>query len=223
MFVTLERLTQGQPHREQAAVLAPVDALPAPAPELPEQPPGQLLAQLRRGIDADVTAQELLDGVAVHPRVGGVDVDDPALGVGHRDADLQRLEGLLEDPQPVLDVVVGYAMTSDRATAVRNVVLLILLAMAVKNAAAYGAASLGAHVQEGVARDMREYLYAHTQRLGLSFFHRMKGGQLVSRMIADIDQACRIVSTALVSAHPYARRSGFGPVWMINYHSMIIG
>jgi subfamily B ATP-binding cassette protein MsbA len=98
-----------------------------------------------------------------------------------------------------LTVVVGFALGTDRAAAVRNVVLLILVAVAVKNVAVYTAGSLGAHIQEGVARDMRAHLYAHIQRLGLGFFQRMKGGQLVSRMIADTEQACRIVSAALVS------------------------
>jgi subfamily B ATP-binding cassette protein MsbA len=99
-----------------------------------------------------------------------------------------------------LNLVVGFALGVDRASAVRNVVLLILVAIAVKNWAVYTAGSLGAHIQEGVARDMRIDLFAHIQRLPLGFFQRMKGGQLVSRMIADIEQACRIVSAALVSA-----------------------
>ncbi|UCD23510.1 MAG: ABC transporter ATP-binding protein [Gemmatimonadota bacterium] len=100
----------------------------------------------------------------------------------------------------VLEVVIGFALTQDRGASVRNVVLVILLVIAVKNVAAYGAAALGAYVQEGVGRDMRNSLYAHIQHLGLGFFQRMKGGQLISRMIVDIDQACRIVSAALVSA-----------------------
>jgi len=100
----------------------------------------------------------------------------------------------------ILEAIIGFAVTENRGASVRNVVLIILLAIAAKNAAVYTAAALAAYVQEGVARDMRQSLYSHIQRLGLSFFQRMKGGQLVSRMIADIDQACRIVSAALVSA-----------------------
>ncbi len=99
----------------------------------------------------------------------------------------------------VLEAIIGFALTENRGTSVRNVVLVILLVIAVKNVAVYVAAALGAYVQEGVARDMRQDLYAHIQHLGLGFFQRMKGGQLISRMIADIDQACRIVSAALVS------------------------
>jgi subfamily B ATP-binding cassette protein MsbA len=100
----------------------------------------------------------------------------------------------------VLDVVVGFALTGDRGAALRNVVLCILAAVAVKNMAVYTAGSRGAYMQEGVARDLRDAVYRHIQHMGLGFHQRLKGGQLVSRVIADVDQACRIVSTGLVSA-----------------------
>jgi ABC-type multidrug transport system fused ATPase/permease subunit len=100
----------------------------------------------------------------------------------------------------VLDTVIGFALSVDRGTAIRNVVLVILVAVTLKNLAVYLAGSLGECIREGVARDMRERLYAHVQHLGLGFFQRMKGGQLISRMVADIDQACGVVSASLVSA-----------------------
>jgi subfamily B ATP-binding cassette protein MsbA len=100
----------------------------------------------------------------------------------------------------VLDGVVGFALTADRVTALRNVVLIILATFVVKNVAVYVAASRSAFIQEGVARDLRCALYGHIQKLGLEFFQRMKGGQLVSRMIADTEQARLVVSATLVSA-----------------------
>jgi subfamily B ATP-binding cassette protein MsbA len=100
----------------------------------------------------------------------------------------------------VLETLVGFALTEDRVTALRNVVLIILATFAVKNVAVYVAGSRSASIQEGVARDLRCTLYGHIQRLGLEFFQRMKGGQLVSRMIADTEQARLVVSATLVSA-----------------------
>lgn len=100
----------------------------------------------------------------------------------------------------VLDRLVGFALEGDRGAALRNVVLFILAAIAVKNVAVYTVGVRGAAIQEGVARDLRNAVYRHIQSLGLGFYHRMKGGQLVSRVMSDVDQACRIVSTALVSA-----------------------
>jgi len=100
----------------------------------------------------------------------------------------------------LLELIVGFALVGDRGTALRNVVLFIMVTVALKNVAVFTASSNSAFMQEGVARDMRSSTYRHIQRMGLGFFQSMKGGQLVSRMIADIDQACRIVSGALVSA-----------------------
>jgi len=112
--------------------------------------------------------------------------------------------GLAEAPtvlERVLSFVLGGLLeTGERATALRNVVLLILGTVAVKNVAVYVAGYLGQVIQEGVARDLRVGLYNHVQRLGLGFFQRTKGGQLLSRMVADADQAKEMVSAALVSA-----------------------
>ena len=100
----------------------------------------------------------------------------------------------------VLESLVGFALTADRETALRNVVSIILVAFLIKNVAVYVAGSRSASIQEGVARDLRCALYAHIQKLGLEFFQRMKGGQLVSRMIADTEQARLVVSATLISA-----------------------
>jgi subfamily B ATP-binding cassette protein MsbA len=100
----------------------------------------------------------------------------------------------------VLQALVGFALGGDRATALRNVVLIILTTFALKNAAAFVAGARSVFVQEAVARDMRFALYGHIQKLGLEFFQRMKGGQLVSRMVADTEQARLLVSATLVSA-----------------------
>ena len=99
-----------------------------------------------------------------------------------------------------LNGLVGFALATDRVTALRNVVLIIFGAFVVKNVAVYVAGSRSASIQEGVARDLRFALYGHIQKLGLEFFQRMKGGQLLSRMIADTEQARLVVSATLVSA-----------------------
>jgi subfamily B ATP-binding cassette protein MsbA len=112
--------------------------------------------------------------------------------------------GIAEAPtvlERMLVFLVGPLLeTGERATALRNVIVLILGTVVVKNGAVFAAGYLGEYVQEGVARDLRTRLYAHIQRLGLGFFHGMKGGQLLSRVVADTDQAKSLVSAALVSA-----------------------
>jgi subfamily B ATP-binding cassette protein MsbA len=100
----------------------------------------------------------------------------------------------------VLDwLTAGLLHPGDRAAALRNVVLLILGMVAVKNAALYAASAFGQYVQEGVARDLRTDLYAALQRLGLDSLTRMKSGQLSTRIVADADAVKDVVGTALVN------------------------
>lgn len=101
----------------------------------------------------------------------------------------------------LLDFAVGpFLAAGDRGVALRNVVLVILGTVTLKNVGVFGAAYLSHHMQESVARDLRTSLYDHLLRQGLGFFQRVRGGQLLSRLIADIDSAKGVVSAALISA-----------------------
>jgi ATP-binding cassette, subfamily B, bacterial MsbA len=96
--------------------------------------------------------------------------------------------------------LLGHWLPPERPlAALRNVVLVLLGVIALKNVAVYAAGYLRAHVQESVARDLRLALYAHVQRLGLGFFQGVRGGQLVARVAADADQAKLAVGQTLIS------------------------
>lgn len=84
-------------------------------------------------------------------------------------------------------------------TALRGIVIVILVTMALKNAAAYGATYFGHVIEEGMTRHLRDDLYHHIQRLGLSVLHRTRGGQLMSRMLNDTEQARLLISLGLQS------------------------
>jgi subfamily B ATP-binding cassette protein MsbA len=100
----------------------------------------------------------------------------------------------------LLDLVVGEVVSEkDRGTALRNVVILILGAVALKNAAIYLASYLRVRIQESVARDLRVQLHRHIQRLGASFTQREKGGDLVSRAVSDVEHAKVLVGQGLWS------------------------
>lgn len=96
-----------------------------------------------------------------------------------------------------LDTVAGPLLAGDPQRALLGVVTLILVAIALKNVAHWVAAYSGARIREGVARDLRVALYAQLQRLGLPFFGRTRGGDLMSRMLSDVDQTRHAVSLAL--------------------------
>src|SRR2546427_7241930 len=84
-------------------------------------------------------------------------------------------------------------------TAVRSVVVILLIALVVKNAAAYGAAMSSVAIEEGVVRDLRVRLFRHLQTLPLGFFQRTRGGQLLARVVFDTDQVKTAVMAALAS------------------------
>ncbi len=111
--------------------------------------------------------------------------------------------GVVADPslaERILNGLIGIVFTADRNVALRNIVLLMVGVVVLKNVFVYVAGSKAAYLREVVARDLRSALYRHIQLLGLAFHQRMKGGQFVSRMIADIDQARLVVSESLISA-----------------------
>src|SRR5437660_2720563 len=83
--------------------------------------------------------------------------------------------------------------------ALRNVVLVLLIALVIKNAAAYAAAMSSVAIEEGVVRDLRVRLFRHLQTLPLGFFQRTRGGQLLARIISDTDQVKTAVTAALAS------------------------
>src|SRR5881296_67446 len=102
--------------------------------------------------------------------------------------------------EAVLGKIAGPLLTAGAPeTALRNVVLVLLIALVIKNAAAYGAAMSSVAIEEGVVRDLRVRLFRHLQTLPLGFFQRTKGGQLLARVVSDADQVKTAVTAALAS------------------------
>jgi len=94
----------------------------------------------------------------------------------------------------LLHQVVGPLLPSDNiGAALRNVIVIILAAMIVKNVLVYFSRVTVATVQEKVVRDMRIELYAHLQGMGLGYYQQTKGGQLLTRMLADAEAVKPIV------------------------------
>jgi subfamily B ATP-binding cassette protein MsbA len=83
--------------------------------------------------------------------------------------------------------------------ALRNVVVVLLVALVLKNACEYFAAYVSVMIQENVVRDLRVRLFTHLQTLPLGFFQRTRVGQVVARVITDADQVKTAVSAALFS------------------------
>ncbi len=110
----------------------------------------------------------------------------PAFGTPNRvNALLEAAIGRLLDP-------------ADQMGSLRNVILIILAAVAGKSLFSWLSGNLGASLQEYVTRDLRDAVYAHLQRLPLAYFGRTKGGQILSRVLNDTQQTKQVV-TELIS------------------------
>ena len=91
----------------------------------------------------------------------------------------------------------SWIRSGDPLDALRNVCLLVLGALGVKNLALYGARLLTVYVQEHVERNIRDDVYGHLQYLPLSFFGQMKVGQLITRVLNDTREARTVITFAL--------------------------
>ncbi len=86
---------------------------------------------------------------------------------------------------------------SDRMGSLRNVLLLIMAAVILKNVLIWVSSQLGASLQEYVTRDLRNAIYAHVQRLPLPFFTRTKTGQLLTRVLNDTQQTKAVITESV--------------------------
>jgi subfamily B ATP-binding cassette protein MsbA len=82
----------------------------------------------------------------------------------------------------------------------RNVILIILGTVALKNLFIWFAGTLGAQLQEFVTRDLRDALYSHLLALPIRFFTSTKVGQILSRVLADTEQTKSLVTELVTRA-----------------------
>ena len=71
--------------------------------------------------------------------------------------------------------------------ALERLCLFLLVVLLIKNLADYVQAFLMVSIEQSVIRDLRSALYAHLQRLSLSFFHGQRAGLLMSRVTNDVE------------------------------------
>jgi subfamily B ATP-binding cassette protein MsbA len=96
----------------------------------------------------------------------------------------QRLVGALTD-------------AADPMGSLRNIIVIILASVALKNLFVWMSGQFGASVQEYVTRDLRNALYAHLQRLPLAWFTRTRAGQILARVLTDTQQTKQVITEAV--------------------------
>ena len=113
--------------------------------------------------------------------------------------------GLIGDKQDLLHdllraTVGGLVPPGDPMTALRNVVLVMMGALLLKNLADYVKNYAVVLVEQRVTRDLRDDVYAHLVRLDLGYFHKTKTGQVIARFTNDIEQVRALLTTNLTDA-----------------------
>ncbi|MDQ6612351.1 MAG: ABC transporter transmembrane domain-containing protein, partial [Gemmatimonadota bacterium] len=94
----------------------------------------------------------------------------------------------------ILNATVGFLLQGAKMDALRNVILIILAAVAIKNVLIWLSGQIGSQLQEYVARDLRQALYTHLLRLPLGWFTGNKVGQVIARMQNDTTIAKAVVT-----------------------------
>ncbi|HXL86662.1 MAG TPA: ABC transporter ATP-binding protein, partial [Gemmatimonadaceae bacterium] len=99
----------------------------------------------------------------------------------------------------LLDATVGSRIVpGDEMHSLRNVIILVLVAVILKNLLVWVAGQFGATLQEYVTRDLRNAVYRHLAHLPLGYFTQMKAGQILSRVINDTFET-RLILTQIVT------------------------
>ncbi|MGI8401024.1 MAG: ABC transporter ATP-binding protein [Gemmatimonadaceae bacterium] len=92
----------------------------------------------------------------------------------------------------------GRLIPGDEMRSLRNVIIVVLLAVILKNLLVWIAGQFGATLQEYVTRDLRNSVYRHLAHLPLGYFTQMKAGQILSRVINDTFET-RLILTQIVT------------------------
>ena len=99
----------------------------------------------------------------------------------------------------LLDTIVGNRIIpGDEMRSLRNVIILVMIAVVLKNLLVWIAGQFGAMLQEYVTRDLRNAVYRHLAHLPLGYFTQMKAGQILSRVINDTFET-RLILTQIVT------------------------
>jgi len=87
--------------------------------------------------------------------------------------------------------------------ALKRICVLIIFMIFFKSLFDYTQAYLMAFVEQSVMRDLRNDLYKHINKLSLSYFHRTRTGQIISRITNDVNLVNGGVSASFVTLIKY--------------------
>ncbi|HJU73944.1 MAG TPA: ABC transporter ATP-binding protein, partial [Gemmatimonadaceae bacterium] len=114
---------------------------------------------------------------------------------------LDRVFGTATNPGPISAVqrwLIGWFHDpSDAFASLTNIIVVILVAVVVKNVLVWISGQLSAQLQEFVTRDLRNAFYGHVQRLPLGYFTSTRAGQTLARVFSDTQQTKQVMTEAV--------------------------
>jgi subfamily B ATP-binding cassette protein MsbA len=121
--------------------------------------------------------------------------------------------GLLAD---LLNWIVGSLLDpANPMKSLEGVILVIVAVVTVKNFFLWLGGQFGASLQERITRDLRDAVFRHMQRLPLGWFSRNKTGQVMSRILADTEQAKAILAEVATRSIQNLAQILMTIVWLI--------
>lgn len=96
-------------------------------------------------------------------------------------------------------IAIDDGLVAGNVQALRDTVLLYLLASLVQWAFTYARVLIMARVGQSVIYDMRERLFAHLQSLSLGFYSRYSVGRVITRVINDVETLREFITWAVLA------------------------
>ncbi|HEX6058852.1 MAG TPA: ABC transporter transmembrane domain-containing protein [Gemmatimonadaceae bacterium] len=129
----------------------------------------------------------------------------------------------------LLEVTVGaFLDPDDKMGSLQSIIVVILVAVFVKNLLVWASGQFGAQLQEYVTRDLRNALYRHLQRLPLGWFGRTKTGQILARVLTDTAQTKQLVTEIITRSLQSAAvvittiAALFAISWRLTFLSLVV-
>jgi ATP-binding cassette subfamily B protein len=113
---------------------------------------------------------------------------------------LLMVDGLLQLVGPLLTRhVIDVAIPAGDTSAIARDAMLFAFALAAAFAAQYGETVITGLLGQRVMRDLRQRIFAHVQRLPITFFDRNPVGRLVTRITSDVEALNELFTAGVVA------------------------
>ena len=113
---------------------------------------------------------------------------------------LLTIEGVLQLAGPLLTQhVIDVALPRRDGQAIISASLLFMAVLVAQFACSFGEAMLTNLLGQSVMRDLRMQIFAHLQKLSISFFDRNPAGRLITRVTSDVETLNELFTSGVVS------------------------